>query len=478
MDGPTTESPLSHRRPATEPGASPPWYTRPFARVDIASLVWFRVAFGLCMVAHVLESMPKVAQSYIEPEFHFKYFGFQWVEPWPGNWMHVHFLVLLLAAVCITLGAGYRVATVVFFLGISHVFLLEQAFHLNHMYLVSLISFLMILVPAHRAFSVDAWLRPKLRSETAPKWALWLLQAQVGIPYFYGGIAKLNGDWLQAQPLKIWLASRADRPVIGPLLAQEWVAYLFAYGGLLFDLLVVPLLMWRKTRPYIFVVALMFHATNGTVFNIGIFPWVMAGATLIFFSPEWPRKVVSRLRGLLGGPPLPAVMLVPAPRQLRPRQAALLTLVGGYVAFQLLFPLRHWLYPGDVAWTEEGHKFSWRMKLRDKGGRMALIATDPTTGRSWRINDRKYLTRRQASKMVGRPEMILQYAHYVADQLRAEGYEHIEIRALTSITLNGRPPAPLIDPDVDLAQVEWSIWPKSWILPQPHALPKGDDAEG
>src|SRR5690606_1826529 len=121
-------------------------------------------------------------------------FGFQWVEPWPGDGMHIHFLVLLLAAVCITLGACYRVAAAVFFLGISYVFLLEQAFHLNHMYLVSLISFLMILVPAHRAFSVDAWLRPKLRSETAPTWALWLLRAQVGIPYFYGGIAKLNGD--------------------------------------------------------------------------------------------------------------------------------------------------------------------------------------------------------------------------------------------------------------------------------------------
>src|SRR5690606_22521496 len=124
------------------------------------------------------------------------------------------------------------------------------------------------------------------------------------------------------------------------------------------------------------------------------------------------------------------------------------------------------------------HKFSWRMKLRDKDGRLVLLATDPTTGRTWPIDNRKYLTRRQARKMVGRPEMILQYAHYVADRLRAEGYAEIEIRAQTAISLNTRPPAPLIDPDVDLARVEWTIWPKPWILPQPHALPAAADDAG
>lgn len=33
---------------------------------------------------------------------------------------------------------------------------------------------------------------------------------------------------------------------------------------------------------------------------------------------------------------------------------------------QILYPLRHHLYPGDVTWNELGHRYSWRMKLRDK----------------------------------------------------------------------------------------------------------------
>src|SRR5690606_6093054 len=117
--------------------------------------------------------------------------------------------------------------------------------------------------------------------------------------------------------------------------------------------------------------------------------------------------------------------------------AVTLGLLGAWMAFQLLFPLRHWLYPGDVAWTEEGHKFSWRMKLRDKGGHAVFYATDPTTGETWKVNKHKYLKRWQSRKMTGRPEMLLQFAHHVADQLRAEGHAEIEVRAHTAITLNG-----------------------------------------
>ena len=429
--------------------------------------MWFRIAFGLCMTAEVVRYWPRIARFFIEPEFHFRFYGFEWIHPWPGDGMYVHFAVLGVAALCVTVGLFYRLAAAVFFLGISYVFLLEQARYLNHMYLIALISLLMIFVPAHRALSVDAWLRPKLRSQSAPAWALWLVRAQIGIPYFYGGIAKLNADWLQAQPIQMWLEKRAQRPVIGPLLAREWVAYFFAYGGLVFDLLVVPLLLWRRTRLYAFAAALLFHLTNGVVFTIGIFPWVMAGATLIFFPPAWPRWVVDRVRARLGAPPTagPTAEERAAPRALRPAQTVTLGLLGVYMAFQLLFPFRHWLYPGDVAWTDEGHKFSWRMKLRDKRGLVEFHATDPASGRTWKVDAREHLTRWQHKEMAGRPELILQVAHHLADTLRAEGYPRIEIRARTSISLNGRPPAPLIDPTVDLAAVQRSIWPASWILP-------------
>ncbi|WAS97231.1 HTTM domain-containing protein [Nannocystis punicea] len=452
-----------------------PLHERLFAPVDIASLVWFRIAFGLLMIVDVWRYYGKIGATYIQPGFHFTYYGFDWVRPWPGDGMYVHFLVLALAAACVMIGFCYRVAATVFFLGFSYWFLLEQARYLNHFYLIALIAFAMIFVPAGRAYSVDAWLRPRLRAKTAPAWALWFVRFQIGIPYVFGGIAKLNADWLQGEPMRMWLAARANRPVFGPLFTQEWVVYFFSWGGLLFDLLIVPFLLWRKSRPFAFVGALLFNLVNGYVFTIGIFPWVMAAATLMFFEPDWPRRFgrfLARLFGLRtrdrfepwlarAREPVTAALRI----GLQPRQRLILALLGVYCGFQLLFPLRHWLYPGDVAWTEEGHKFSWRMKLRDKESKVRFLATDPHEERTWEVDARQYLTSWQRSEMSGRPEMILQFAHHLAADLRAQGHEDIQIRAIASVSLNGRPRQLMIDPDVDLVKQPHSIWPAPWILP-------------
>jgi hypothetical protein len=77
--------------------------------------------------------------------------------------MEVHFIVMGLLAAAIAAGMLYRVATVLFFLAFTYVFLLDQVCYLNHFYLVCLYSFLMIFVPAHRAFSVDASVVPAPR---------------------------------------------------------------------------------------------------------------------------------------------------------------------------------------------------------------------------------------------------------------------------------------------------------------------------
>ncbi|MCY1054168.1 HTTM domain-containing protein [Nannocystis sp. SCPEA4] len=460
--------------PASRPVKSP--LERLFVPVDIASLVCFRVAFALLMLVDVWRYYGKIGATYIQPGFHFTYYGFDWVRPWPGDGMYVHFLVLALAAFCVMLGFCYRVAATVFFLGFSYWFLLEQARYLNHFYLIALISFVMIFVPANRAFSVDAWLRPRLRAQTVPTWALWFVRFQIAIPYVFGGIAKINGDWLQGEPMRMWLAERAGRPVFGPLFTQEWVVYCFSYGGLLFDLLIVPLLLWRRTRPFAFVAALLFNAINGWVFTIGIFPWVMAAATLMFFEPDWPRrfgKFMARVVGLKtvdrATPRLAARPREPVSSPLRTglsrRQRVTVGLLAAYCAFQVLFPLRHWLYPGDVAWTEEGHKFSWRMKLRDKHAKVRFLVTDPHEERTWEVDPRQYLTSWQRSEMTVRPEMILQFAHYLADDLRAQGHEDIQVRAVAGVSLNGRPAQLMIDPEADLAKQPRSIWPARWILP-------------
>lgn len=449
--------------PAVSPPRSEPttkvWWRKLFEPLDIASLVVFRIFFGLLMMVEVVRytAFGWVQEYYIEPRFFFTFYGFGWVKPWAGNGMYVHFVVMGLAALGVTVGAWYRISAVVLFLTFTYVFLLEQAHYLNHFYLISLLAFLMIFIPAHRAGSVDAWRRPALRSNDAPAWCLWLLLTQLSIVYFYAGIAKLNTDWLNGEPMRTWLGERTDIPVLGRFFTEEWCIFMFNYGGLAFDLFIVPLLLWKRTRVPAFLWVISFHMLNFILFNIGIFPWMMLAATLLYFRPDWPRRLFKWRRSAEGAAGLPP------PRWPRLVVGAL----AAYMALQLLVPFRHFLYPGSVHWTEEGHRFSWHMKLRDKSGRARFYVTDPVRGNTWQVHPRLYLTQRQTTKMSVRPDMILQFAHFIArDQAKKRNIPHrLEVRARVTASLHGRPSQLLIDPNVDLAAVKRSLRHAKWIMP-------------
>src|SRR5215207_2972290 len=254
-----------------------------FNPVDISFLVFFRILFGGIMLWETYRYFTYgwITRYYIEPAVNFTYYGFSWVKPWPGRGMYIHFFVLGLAAACVMVGFLYRIAAPIFFIAFTYFFLLDQTRYLNHFYLVCLISFLMCFLPAARAFSVDALLRRKIRSDVVPAWTLWLLRAQVGIPYFYGGIAKLNSDWIQGgEPMRSWLRPLTRMAGGSPIFTADWVVYSFVIGGLLLDLLVVPLLLWRGTRLFAFAASVVFNLINAVIFDIGIFPWLMLGAQI------------------------------------------------------------------------------------------------------------------------------------------------------------------------------------------------------
>jgi hypothetical protein len=435
-----------------------------FARINLASLACFRILFGAIMLWEVARYFKHdwIEHYYINPTFFFTYFGFDWIAPWPGNLMYIHFLFLGVLAVFIMLGLWYRASALLFFLGFTYVFLIDQANYLNHFYLISLLSFLMIFVPAHRMASLDALRRPDWRTSTGPAWPLWLLRFQVGVAYFFGGIAKINGDWLRGEPMRMWLTPRTDFPLVGPLFKEEAVVYLMSYGGLLLDLLIVPFLLWRKTRYVAMLFGVWFHLTNAQLFSIGIFPWFMIAAMVLFLDPAQLRPAMQRVEKWLGGRTrLFEATLKPTARTRRLVLAGL----GLYVAFQVLMPFRHHLYPGNVSWTEEGHNFSWHMKLRSKYGTLKMHAVNLETGALRNINLGDYLSTRQRRKLASRPDMVVLFAHHLRDTFKEQGYPYVAIYAENEVSLNGRPKALLIDPTVDLATVERSLLPTPWILP-------------
>ena len=134
--------------------------------------------------------------------------------------------------------------------------------------------------------------------------------------------------------------------------------------------------------------------------------------------------------------------------------------------FHLSYPFRHHLLKGDVAWTEEGHRYSWRMMLRSKNGYGNFTLVDKATGKEERIRPGDYLSKKQKPKLYTHPDMILQFAHYLRDKWKTEKGIDVEVYANIKTKLNWRPYQPYIDPTVDLATIEWSFFKEAdWIMP-------------
>ena len=380
--------------------------------------------------------------------------------------MYIHFALIGLASLCVALGFRYRLSIIAFFLLFTYVELIDKTTYLNHYYWVSLASLLMIFLPLNRYASMDAWRNPSLRADTVQAWVVWTLRAQVGVVYFFGGIAKLNPDWLlRGQPMRIWLYNSSDLFLIGPLLREEWVAFAMSWCGAAFDLTIVCWLLWRRSRPLAYAVLVVFHVATWLLFPIGMFPWIMICASLVFFSPDWPHRLKARVLGRREPPSEPVTGegddVSPSRRVIA---AAALALV--VVLAQFATPLRHWAYPGNVRWNDDGYRFSWRVMLTEKTGHVRFRVTLPTLAETRLVYPEDYLTSLQTERMAYQPDMILATAHLIADDFRSlDGA--VEVRADAFVSFNGRPVARFVDPDVDLARIEPGIWPKRWVLPAP-----------
>jgi vitamin K-dependent gamma-carboxylase len=217
---------------------------------------------------------------------------------------------------------------------------------------------------------------------------------------------------------------------------------------------IVPLLLWKRARPWAYAAVVVFHLLTAQLFQLGLFPYIMIFGSLLFLPPSWPRRLLRWLP-----PPGPSACdRLPASRYALP-------LLGGYFALQLLLPLRHWLYPGEVCWTEQGYRFAWNVMLMEKNGSVAFRVVEPSSGRVFHVSPLDYFTRYQAKMMAPQPDMVLEAAQLVAADFRARGVLEPAVYVDAFAALNGRRMQRLIDPRVDLAQEVDSLSQKSWILP-------------
>lgn len=304
---------------------------------------------------------------------------------------------------------------------------------------------LMAMIPMHRCWSLDA--QRYQMPETISLWMLHAVRVQVAVVYVYAGVAKAQPDWLvHAQPLRIWLGGQGHLPVVGAWITQQWVAHVASWAGCLFDLTIVGWLLWRPTRRVAYVAVIAFHVITWSLFPIGVFPWVMIVSATVFFSPSWCSPQTSDIR---------------SPQHMTSSRLSAFV-VAVWCVIQILVPLRSHLYPGDVLWHEQGFRFSWRVMLVEKAG---MVEYEVRRGeRRWTIYPREWLTPTQVRMMSTQPDMILQFAHHLADVATVPGQPDVEVYAHAWVAAQGRPSARLIDPRTDLARQTRGLANKPWIL--------------
>jgi hypothetical protein len=430
--------------------------------VHIAPLVTFRVAIGAMMVFSTLRFwwLGWIDDHYIKPIVHFKYFGFEWVEVLPPDWMYALHAMMIVSALCVMLGLYFRIASVFLFLSFIYTELIDLTYYLNHYYFVSLVLLLLIFTPAHKYFSLDA-LRTKQSQIEIPRVYIFIFQLLLAIVYLYAGLAKLNYTWLfEALPLKIWLPANDKLPLIGWLFTLKAMPYIFSWVGMLYDCTIVFWLLNHRTRPWAYVAVIIFHMLTGLLFQIGVFPLVMIAATLIFFSEQWHVRLLNLFLPRRQDTLKVSDAYTPAPTIL---------LVGFVIffMFQLIFPWRYVLYPGNLFWTEEGYRFSWRVMLMEKAGTATFYVKDSKTNREGMVVNNEFLNPHQEKQMAMQPDMIVQFAHFLKQHYQQQGVTNPSVRAEVYVTLNAKPSQLLIDSNVDLTTIRDTWKPKPWILPVP-----------
>ena len=436
-------------------------------QTNAAPLAVFRIFFGLLMVVSILRFCSKgwIHSLYIDPIFHFSYYGFEWVKPL-GTFTYLLFLICGIAAFLVAIGYKYRLSILLFFLSFTYIELMDKTTYLNHYYFVSVVSFMMLFLPCNAQFSMDAIAR-KRSYKMVPNWTIDSLKLMLGIVYLSAGLTKINSDWLlRAMPLKLWLKSKYDLPLVGQtIMQQEWFHFFMSWGGMFYDLSIPFLLIFKKTRSFAFFLVLVFHIATRILFPIGMFPYIMILSTIIFFDAKVQLRILGFIQRFLeifkNKKQLLNNSIVQIERYKVRKLSRSIILV--FLLLQLLIPWRYVLYPGELFWNEQGYRFSWRVMLMEKKGSSIFKIVNSKTNSFFYVNNEDFLTPVQEKQMSFQPDMILEYGHYLGNHFKSQGHQNIAVFVESYVSLNGRLSQRFIDPAVNLMELKDTFKHKYWI---------------
>ena len=428
-----------------------------FKHIDNSALIIFRIFFGgLCFLESVGAIFTGwVKQTLVEPDFTFNFIGFEFLQPLPGNGMYYYYAIMGVFGLLIMVGYKYRFSMFAFTIMWSATYLMQKSSYNNHYYLLMLLSGIMVFLPAHKYASIDAKLNPEIKSYSMPQWCRWVIILQLFIVYTYASVAKLYPDWLDATVIEVMMKGKKDYMIVGDFLQQKWLHYVLAYGGVLFDGLIIPLLLFKPTRKYAFIMSIFFHLFNSFIFQIGIFPYLSLAFSLFFFPTEKIQKLFLKKKPFYNSEGISVPKL----------KTPLIVVFTIYFIIQIGLPLRHHFIEDNVLWTEEGHRLSWRMMLRVKSGITSYWVENKDSGKRIYIDLNHYLSTKQIRSASTKPDIIWQFAQRLKEDFKDKGQD-VAVYVTCKVSVNGKPYKTLINPDIDMANVEWDVFKHSnWILP-------------
>ena len=430
-----------------------------FKKVSIAALVLFRILFGSLLLYSTVRTIQKgwIDELYIQPEYNFGFFS--WLTPLDETGMYAVFILLAVCALGIILGLFYRISVSLFGVLFIYVELLDKTYYLNHYYLVSLLVFWLALAPAHRYYSIDTLIFPKIKSTTCSNWYILIFKVQLSIVYFFAGVAKLNPDWiLRAQPMATWLPGKYDVPIIGQWVHLKEVAFVLSWLGCLYDLTIWIFLLIKRSRFLAYITVIVFHILTVILFpRIGMFPYIMIVSAVIFFSASTHKKILSYL-------PFSKPLYPNSYSSVSNKNSLVSILLMCYLVVQLYLPARNLWYSGNLFWNEEGYRFSWRVMLMEKNGYTSIIVRDPIKNEQREINQCDYLTAFQQQQMKSQPGMILQFVQHIGDEFKDKNGYAPEVFVKSRMSLNGRRSQPFINDSIDVYLPSNSEI-SQWIIP-------------
>ena len=261
-----------------------------------------RIALGGYLVWHYVTLLPWAAETYgasgvlADPS----------ANPLPSPWSSwigapgvatLLIATLALVAVAYAVGLYTRAAGVALWVGALALWLKNQLTYNPTLPFLGFWFLAQCFLPPNPPLSIDRWLA---RGRAIEKWqipadlakVLWIV---TGVAYTYSGYTKLcSSSWRNGRAVSLLLESplaRSGGLVDAALALPTAISTVAAFAVLSLEVAYLPLALFPRARPYLWLATMAMHASIASTMNIAGISLGMIAFHAMLFDPEWITRL-------------------------------------------------------------------------------------------------------------------------------------------------------------------------------------------